>query len=587
MMRAALRAARRLLADRAGNFATMTAVVMPVLIGAAAFSVDIGSLYLERRQLQSLADLAAISAAANLHNPQQVALATLRDNGLSQVQLVSWRTGPDETESLPFPHAIVVPGTYVADAAMAQEERFTAAGPQPNATTVIVRAKGTRHFSAAFIPAPTIEVRGVAATSAQAGFSVGARLLGLDGGILNALLGSLIGGNVSLRAMDYEALLATDVKLLDFLDALALDLGLTAGTYDELLDTRVGIGRILRALAKVSGHNRDAQLALSALADTASLGAGIGLQLSSLVDLGDLGRLGINQRASGFDAGIGLMEIVGASAALANGSNQIALGAGLDLPGLAGVSLDLAIGEPAQHSAWFALGPAGTIVRTAQTRLKLEATVGGAARDLGSGISLLAVRLPVHVEVGHAEARATDLTCRNGQPTVTIAARPGVASLRIAESQASGFADFSRPQSFSPATIADVSLRLLIIRLDLLAIRAEAHVAVDEIQPRRLIFDRADIDGKVVKSVSTRDATRSLVSSLLEDLRLSANVAGLGIDVTWLLGIVRPALMAILTAVAEPVDTLLYNVLAMLGIKIGEADIRVHDAQCGRSVLVQ
>ena len=49
----------------------------------------------------------------------------------------------------------------------------------------------------------------------------------------------------------------------------------------------------------------------------------------------------------------------------------------------------------------------------------------------------------------------------------------------------------------------------------------------------------------------------------------------------------KPAVTALLNSVSVPVDTLLYNTLAALGVGIGQADIRVTGASCGRAVLVQ
>jgi uncharacterized membrane protein len=45
--------------------------------------------------------------------------------------------------------------------------------------------------------------------------------------------------------------------------------------------------------------------------------------------------------------------------------------------------------------------------------------------------------------------------------------------------------------------------------------------------------------------------------------------------------------VTLLNGVTAPVDALVYNVLAALGVRVGEADVRVVGATCGRSVLVQ
>ena len=87
-----------------------------------------------------------------------------------------------------------------------------------------------------------------------------------------------------------------------------------------------------------------------------------------------------------------------------------------------------------------------------------------------------------------------------------------------------------------------------------------------------------------MKSVSTHDFTGSLFGSLLGDLRLDIKVGGLGLSLP---GVLNATLKNVLTAASPAIDTLLDNVLATLGIKLGEADIRVTGGICGRSVLVQ
>ena len=114
-----------------------------------------------------------------------------------------------------------------------------------------------------------------------------------------------------------------------------------------------------------------------------------------------------------------------------------------------------------------------------------------------------------------------------------------------------------------------------------------AAVEIANLTPTTLTFDSTEIAAAKTKTVSTRNITQSLPLSLVNNLSLSVSALGLGIDVTALLGTVKPAVTALLTSVTAPVDTLLYNTLAMLGIGIGQADVRVTGATCGRAVLVQ
>ncbi|TGP20175.1 hypothetical protein EN877_32580, partial [Mesorhizobium sp. M1D.F.Ca.ET.234.01.1.1] len=109
----------------------------------------------------------------------------------------------------------------------------------------------------------------------------------------------------------------------------------------------------------------------------------------------------------------------------------------------------------------------------------LNASVTLGNSNLGSGINLLAVNLPLNVEVAYAEAKLTDISCPTGPSSikVSIAAQPGVVAAHLANSSASGFADFTKPQSFSDAEIADVSLKLLLINLNLLQINGQSAFA--------------------------------------------------------------------------------------------------------------
>ena len=69
----------RFLRARSGNLATMAALVSPLFLAVAAFCVDTSSLFLERRQLQSMADFAAVAGAASLSQANDAVLRQLRD----------------------------------------------------------------------------------------------------------------------------------------------------------------------------------------------------------------------------------------------------------------------------------------------------------------------------------------------------------------------------------------------------------------------------------------------------------------------------------------------------------------------------
>ncbi|TDK39424.1 VWA domain-containing protein [Rhizobium deserti] len=57
---------RRLLKDRSGNFGIMTAVLLPVLLGAAGVALDLSNAMQTKSALQGLADAAALAAASSM-----------------------------------------------------------------------------------------------------------------------------------------------------------------------------------------------------------------------------------------------------------------------------------------------------------------------------------------------------------------------------------------------------------------------------------------------------------------------------------------------------------------------------------------
>lgn len=57
-----------MLGDRGGNFGIMTAILLPVLFGAAGMAIQVGDILLSKQQLQEAADSAALATATALAN---------------------------------------------------------------------------------------------------------------------------------------------------------------------------------------------------------------------------------------------------------------------------------------------------------------------------------------------------------------------------------------------------------------------------------------------------------------------------------------------------------------------------------------
>ncbi|MBP2506606.1 putative membrane protein [Agrobacterium tumefaciens] len=570
----------RFLRDRTGNIAISAGLTAPLFIGILALGVDYGYLTLQKRQLQQTADLAAISAAANAADAekavQQYFALNGMDLGVRTAQGILTAKGLQPFDPLnefasSKGYAEVIKGHYEPDATVPVGQRFVDNALPTNAIKVNIVEQGQIFFASAFTKPPKVSAVGTASSQKIAAFSVGSRLASLDEGILNSLLGGLLGTTVSLKLMDYQALLAADVNALKIVEALAIDLNLTAGTYKDVLKTEISYGKFLDVLTKTTGLQPTVVNILNTLQKTVNK-SNVKIKLEEILNLGPFSDKLIGT-GENLKVTAGVFDLINAAAVAGNGGNQLGLNLNANLLGLASVKATLAIGEPPVETPSLAVGGQGTVVRTAQTRLAVNVVVDGLQAIAG-----LKVNLPLYVEVAHAEARLADIRCTGGgQGTVDVEVVPGVAEIALGNVDTTAFANFGKDPRVTKAAIVDSAL---------LSINGSALINATNMTKTKLTFTQSDITQAKIKSVSTKDTVTTLVSSLLKNLNLDIRLLFLNLDLGGLAGI-QAALANTLAVVTAPVDQLLYNVLLVLGVKIGEADVRVTDVRCQQPALVQ
>ena len=526
--------------DEKGGVAVMTAAFGGLMCVLAALAVDGGSIALKARQIQGVADLSAMAAAHDLSRAEAAALATASAN-LSDVRAVN-----------------VVKGGYVADARIKPRDRFSPSAAEPNAARVEVTAPAPLFFGRWILNRDSITVRKTATAAIpggrpQAMFSIGSRLGSLDDGLANALLSGLLGGNVSLTVMDYRALAGARVNLLQFSDALATELGVTAGDYDALLQQEVTAGRALKVLEAVAGA--DSKSALSKLT-RAPVDAR--LKLKDLIGVEADAKQGLRD---GLNADVSALDLIMATLETANGDRQVALDLGARA-GLADLDVMLAIGERPNKSPWLTVtGKGDPIIRTAQARVYLKATTAQALSGLAQ------VKLPILIEAAASEAKLSRITC-GPAPGVTVAVRPGVARARIGTIDESRLKNFKAPITTAPATAVSV--------LGLVTVKAQADLEIADLNWQEVTFNTSDISNRTVKSVRSRGFVNGLIVSLLQRLDVDVNVIGLGLG----LGDLVKALGVLLTPLGPVLDGIMQPLLDLLGLKLGEADVQTHAVQC-------
>lgn len=547
---------RRFRTDTAGNIAVLSALCLPVLLGFVALGVDIGSVFADRRRLQSAADLAAITAATNLAKASAGASATLQMNKFAPSALVGVETG-----------------IYTATPAIDIAKRFTPSGvSSANAARVTLKSQ-TPLFFGKFVTgkdAYTISTNATATTTAIASFAIGSRLVSLNGGLLNSILGSMLGTSLSLSAMDYQALIDARIDALDFMSALATRLNVTAGTYGSLLNANAGVSDILQAMLatqKNANGNTSATLALSAVAQSAA-GITTKIAASALLDPGPYSGLQIGDKPRTGSL-LSVYDLLNATAQTTNGSQQIATNVNLNLPGIAAVSLRVAIGERPVGKSWITVGTQGASVHTAQTRVLLDVQL------VGTG-AVSVVNLPVYVEIASGSATLNDVKC--GFPdintsSVTLGVKPGVVDAWIGAVTQAQMSNFTSPPNPPAATL---------VNLGLVQVAGRAHAQIANPSAKTVSFSYADIRAQNKKTVTTQSFTTSLIGSLLGDLQLNVVVIGLGIPIPGLGALVT----GVISAATTSIDSLLVSVLGTLGVGVGQADVWTTGIRCDGAVLV-
>jgi uncharacterized membrane protein len=547
---------RRFRADQRGNFAITGAVLMSLVVGCAALGVDLGSIFLDRRKTQSATDLAAIVAASNLGNATNAASATVVQNNYPASALVS-----------------VELGTYTPNPAIAPPARFvTPAVGTANAARVTLNTQTPLYFARYITGANqyTINTSATATSTALASFSIGSSLLSVNGGLVNAMLGAMLGTSLSLSVMDYQSLASARIDAFDFMSALATRVNLTGATYNTILTGNLKVSDMIAAALSAQQADNGASSATTALSSISQAVTGLSSTITpaSLIDLGPYDDMTVGQTPK-TSFSVSALDLLSAIAEVANGTHQIATSVNLGLPGIASVSLIATIGERPVGTSWLEVGSAGASVHTAQTRILLQVQL------LGSG-PVAAVNLPIYVEIASGTATLNAVTC--GYPNistsnVTLGVTPGIVNAWIGNVTPAQLSDFTTAPNPPPATL---------VSLGLVTVTGLANADMGNTTPTNVNFSYADIQSNVGQTVTTTNFTNSLTSSLLTSLSLNVNVVGLGIAIPGL----GSTVAGIIGGATSSVDQVIAQVLATLGVQVGSATVWVSSIRCDGAVLV-
>ena len=401
------RLARRLRVQQRGAAAIVLAVFTAgLLIPLAALAVDIGQQRVARRDVQALADTAALDAVRSLGS-------TSSDSSLTTVASHSVASDSGAVGTTPTVLAkmgyIAPAATWSSDQALGCNGSFSnsyftypvPAGQTANAVLVVVKSAVSFHFASG---SGGVCRSSIANTQSQACFKLGSYAARLDTStspLFTKLLNGAL-GNISVSAVSYQGLATASVSL----SALAFQLGL--GTVNQLATTSVQVKSLMVAAATVLGNNGNTASATLLNSIAAQVTSTATVTLGNVLDLSSGGNAALA-------SSVNVLDLISGAAFVANGTNAIAIDNLVTSLGLTGTNLTTAVNiiEGVQT----ACGPVGTTVPTAQGKITITGNLASVSTPSSlSGLSLSAgaTGTSINVNLASATGTLTKIVCGAG-----------------------------------------------------------------------------------------------------------------------------------------------------------------------------
>lgn len=369
-----------------GAIGIMAALVMLMALAFLMLAIDSGRLYLEKRSVQRVADMAALEAVLRDGNCQASAGTTTA------------QTYATENAQIRNGFTLDAQRTLVATCGNVDESgsrrSFTA-----DTTGSAIQVDARREVPASLIlggifgQQVTIAAQAVAAKREPlAALTLRTTLATVDSTqspLLNALIGGLLGGSVNLSAVGWDGLAKSQISLLDYLDQLAISQGITAGDYQSLLEENLSLGTLLDVAATTlqqSGTSADLDAAIAGLTALSAVVPAA----SPLLQLGELINVQSATQKAGLDTALNLLQLVQGTVELANSKSAAFASLPITVPGLSNITLNIKVIEPPQLSAIGnpelakadPYGPNQIAVRSAQIRTYLSIDLSGVTNIL-------------------------------------------------------------------------------------------------------------------------------------------------------------------------------------------------------------
>lgn len=462
---------------------------MMLAVMSLALVVDTGRLYVAKRNLQRVADMAAIEVLARNGRCDDQTATQYAQQSLARNNFV---LGAHKT--------LIVSCGQVGVTSGLRDLVASAVGSTDTAIRIVVRESVVASLvvGGVFRDRILLEASAISTSSGSglAALTLKSTLLNVNitqnsrAQLLSSIFGGMLGGSLNISVGAWNGLIHTDIDIFEFLDQLAINVGLSAGEYDEVLSTNVTTGELVQAAIDVLENQIGTpQSTINALDAIVALDEILVASHVAPTDLnvGELIHLQTGGSYQGASARLQLFHMVQGILQLANKHNAVMVSIPITVAGNT-ISVKLKVIEPPQLSA---IGdpelaraeahlpvndsPNRIYVRSAQVRLlisinlsstltslvgTLQSTLNSVAAPLTTLLnSLLSLnlndalgtllcvgcqqtfvdtlilpptfRFDINLDVGAGEARVTDYACDSASKSLTVNAKTAATNLRL------------------------------------------------------------------------------------------------------------------------------------------------------------
>lgn len=573
--------------------------IIGLVVAVAALGVlDVANVYLAKRSLQNVADLAALAAAQQMDDlcsqPQATALANAAGNGF----VVNGTTRTLSTKC----------GRWDSNGSGGMTFVENGATPPLNGVWVHVTNYVPYFFLGKGQP---IEATATAKASVIGSFQIGTSLV--DVNLLNGMLGSLLGTNVKLSLVSWNGIANANVTL-----GQLAKVATSAGTVKGLLNTSVSVsglaqlmidglqsgGSVVSADAAASIAGLKAFVAASALSN-------VKIPIAPASSSPGLLSLGLADAESAANVSLNALQALIVAAEIAQ-QGKAPVGVNVDLSGIPGLSALLPLGLSLTVNVLsppsIAVGEAGddnpnpppqwrTYAHNAQITVLLNLGLGTVGV---AGVLTASVNLPLYIEGAGATAGLASTYCgpTAAQSRSAIDVQTDIANLCLGSPPTTAGQIAAGKCGGTQAQAANVTLLSIIGGGVSVGVLANLSLSLANAENYTLTFDGSGnlLDntqtGSSGSSVSTSvgDALGGGLTSLGNALS-NSNTNGLAVSVAGTslnLGLLGGLIAGALSPIASTLDTVLLGpLLQLLGVQLGVANVTDYPLSCGVATLVQ